>query len=695
MDSKPHVIRLTFKSPRPTPSQQKKRKTKSRNQLNNSSTVQLNGVTRKTLALPCNWTIIDLKKEALSMCPEPKPQNKFSVELLMGYPPTPLGQNLDDCIARTYIPPNEALIVNIISNLDETSAKTKRDNSCDGKQNTSIESKISITGRKRREAAISASNNFSQIIEAQNKILQAEKKKSKKTKKIDSTKTNSSKNSNRFDKSRDTPQPLSHSDSIASKKLSKTVGRKLSDGSHVTPKIPRFNSKGKSSSTNLTFKDETDVATRLLSSIETGGNGKIGSFLRGAMRNAVTKSYESSRAYTRISAIQSRQYNIFSKQNIQLLGTTAENENEGRPSLGIFTVQYSKGKVSNERGLHEEDFQLISMKTLKSVIRAVYMDSDPEEGGKEMLRSRNMAQLSPRVLWSIVYHTMYIPSQQKGQNDKYARDIEEGLQILLPDLDWKYLRKRKQILSEKAKENLRQKESIENQDDDNEVIEKGMEIIDAVEAAMMAVSKEDKLVTRNKIAKAALSRSKIEDTSLEDQNPDNWELITPIDVDWDELVECICDGCDLDCKNAITIAKGLENHCTIRNWRELANGNATLIQNQLEMQIRDIQISTENIESWIDSAQRRSIDEIMIDICDDKTDVVFALCEKVNVGTPKDLALWEPITDLLLEEIHKQMNDNEKLTLNINEENVKLWCRRSKSLLKTIDWLNWYATPIA
>ena len=55
------------------------------------------------------------------------------------------------------------------------------------------------------------------------------------------------------------------------------------------------------------FRGEDDVASKLLSSLG-GGGGNVGKYLRSAMRGAVAKTYEASRAAARVSAVDAGGY---------------------------------------------------------------------------------------------------------------------------------------------------------------------------------------------------------------------------------------------------------------------------------------------------------------------------------------------------------------------------------------------------
>ena len=78
----------------------------------------------------------------------------------------------------------------------------------------------------------------------------------------------------------------------------------------------------------------------------------------------------------------------------------------------------------------------------------------------------------------------------------------------------------------------------------------------------------------------------------------------------------------------------------------------------------------------------------MMEICDNRDDIVHVLCEKANTATPKDLALWEDIPDLLMAEAGIGSGE-------IMEETVKEWCLRAKIVLDSLEWVHWFATPVS
>ena len=66
------------------------------------------------------------------------------------------------------------------------------------------------------------------------------------------------------------------------------------------------------------------------------------------------------------------------------------------------------------RGRYEEQVEIIGLAALKGVLELVYNtkssndpdqnDGDKNTDGKEMLQPVAIAQMSPRVFWSLVYH---------------------------------------------------------------------------------------------------------------------------------------------------------------------------------------------------------------------------------------------------------------------------------------------------
>jgi hypothetical protein len=101
-----------------------------------------------------------------------------------------------------------------------------------------------------------------------------------------------------------------------------------------------------------------------------------------------------------------------------------------------------------------------------------------------------------------------------------------------------------------------------------------------------------------------------------------------------------------------------------------------------------LDMPTDNVQQWIDKAQDESVSEIMVEICDGNVDAVQILTEKANTGTPKDLAGWRCIPELL----HEQTGS--PTTTSIDKTQLATWCQRAHGVLQGWEWLSWYATPV-
>jgi len=94
------------------------------------------------------------------------------------------------------------------------------------------------------------------------------------------------------------------------------------------------------------------------------------------------------------------------------------------------------------------------------------------------------------------------------------------------------------------------------------------------------------------------------------------------------------------------------------------------------------------VEVWIDRAQQESIEEIIFEICDGRSEVVEALRDEARSGTPKDLANWRSMPDLLLQSAPSLVS------LGVSTTELATWSQRSAQVLEQWNWINWYATPV-
>jgi len=547
--------------------------------------------------------------------------------------------------------------------------------------------------RPKRASAKAASESFKEVIKAQDKLVRDEKR--KRSKKSNATTTTTSNTSNSSHSSVSAAQLHARKKAAEARAISANSqkmaslpgGRRLNDPA-PSPQSPqqlpiRVGRTTSSTSTTKKNRDksifsginsETDISFALMSSIDTSSgsktNGKVSKVLRGAMRLTVEKSYEASRAVVRYSAIKSGKIEFI--PSVVERGANANNE------AGSFTVKYPKGVEG--RGFYEDqEVHIITLEMLKAVLRAVHADHDEESNGldqtssgREMLKPINMALLSPRVYWSLWFHF-----------HNSVSSIEDALEALLPDLNWKFLHCRSRQLSEKAKDNLSQKKGADVKAEAIIDHKAGVKAVQAVEEAMANMYDETVRTARERAADAALAR-------YDQKERIEWDVATPIDVDEDEIFECI-NECSKNFSPEVVqkCVQVLITKCKIYNWRVLANATPDdMLMKYLEE--AGIAVSKDVIEMWIQAAQIRTIEEIMLEILDGNQDLFFILNEEASCGTPKDLSLFQFAPGILLEEV-PSLNHGDLTT---TASDMKGYCSRAAKALETLLWLNSYATGI-
>jgi hypothetical protein len=521
------------------------------------------------------------------------------IDLKSGFPPRSL-ENSSSIKVRSALPNNDRVTVTL------EDAK-KRASKKDAPEKAAVELAASNQrGRPKRAAAQAATDSFADLIKAQDKIMKEQAPKRKRP----ATTAKSS------------PQKKP-SNAAASRKMAKLPGRRLGDGAAVGPPQQQQPAAARRSShRGPKLGDKEDVSFALMNALDSGGGGKVGQVLRGAMRNAITRQYDASRAVTRVSAVQAGKFTITESSNGSSL-----------------VIKFDKGMEG--RGELEEIVDSIPREALEAVIKGIHASDS------ESLRAVTLSQLSPRVFWSLMKET-------SGH-----RSVESAMQELLSDLDWTFLRRRKQALSDKAKENMRQERVATGEEEAN--LELAAEAVQAVEQAMGELHQFDQVQRRKRSAEAAAVRQ-----------GDTWCLVIPADEDEDELTECT--GGTEFVSNLIAMG--------IHNWRELANASAADIASKLD------RVDEAAVEPWIDRAQEESVEEIIVELCDNRIDVVEILREEARSGTPKDLASWRSMPGMLFETASSLKG------IGVCAEDVGMWCQRAYSLLQEYEWLDWYATPV-
>jgi hypothetical protein len=550
-----------------------------------------------------------------------------AVSLKYGFPPKQLpagGTQLKDVIQN-----QERLQVEFGTSTTVAAAGEKNKKSSSSSIDSTTTRPSSGRGRSKRAAAKAATEAMPAIIKAQDEMMKTMASPTKKRPR----RTTTSSNNNRGRKK-------------AAPKFSASAGsgRRLTDGATVASPARR-----KQKNILQTANSSNDMSESLLGALN--DSGKMGQVLRKGMKNAVVKSYETTRAFSRLAAIQN--------QSFQMVEETSTSSN----SSGKLKITY-KGTV--DKSMQTEEVDCIPRDILEAVIKGIHTSN------QEALRAENLALLSPRVLWSLVHAIPDTPN------------VGDCYNALLPDLDWSFLRRRAQQLSEKALENSRQEQEAKGE---GEVLDmdQAQEAIDAVEHAMEHLHEHERAGRSTRQAQAALAR-------LEQHvSQEEWKLGTPNEVDRDELRECIQAAPPRNPDMVPSLITKLVKDCHIHNWRELANAKEEKdSMNRIPVIAKkfDNLISHDQILKWIDKAQELSVDEIIVEICDGNVEAVEALTEQARSGTPKDLANWRLIPEVLHGEL--QGDDSKKPTI----AQLATWSQRAHHLLQQYEWLNWYATPV-
>lgn len=173
--------------------------------------------------------------------------------------------------------------------------------------------------------------------------------------------------------------------------------------------------------TGVSLSSEGDIADRLLRAVGGGGKGTADRFFRKAMKLAVDKQYDQSRADARVRAALGGWYTAEASAMQRRLG-------DGE-SVAL-NVSFSKGLGAKSQ--FEETVDRVPREQVAAVVRMIAQD--PES--REMLKPHNFAGCSPRMFWSLVEY--------------WGGDIPRALRLAAPDVDWGFLETRERKLSEKA-----------------------------------------------------------------------------------------------------------------------------------------------------------------------------------------------------------------------------------------------------
>ena len=200
-------------------------------------------------------------------------------------------------------------------------------------------------------------------------------------------------------------------------------------GSSSAGKSDEISKKRSRAGRNLGLSSEGDIAERLLQAVGGGGGGMADRFFRKAMKLAVDKQYDQSRADARVRAALGGWYRTEGSATQRRLG-------DGE-SVAL-KVTFSKGLGAKSE--FEETVDRIPREQVSAVVRMIARE--PES--REMLKPHNFAGCSPRMFWSLVEY--------------WGGEVPRALRLAAPDVDWSFLETRDRKPSEKAVANAQAEE---------------------------------------------------------------------------------------------------------------------------------------------------------------------------------------------------------------------------------------------
>ena len=307
-------------------------------------------------------------------------RKRYEVQFWVGFPPRRLNLNNGDteaseaCLVRKWMQSGD----NVMCKFEEVDvngpADTNNVNQDAGKNSqaskvTNGQETANVKPRPKRASAMAATASFAENIRAQEEFLKNEKgSKSKQPRKTTKSAVERSVTSSAQATKRKAAAEA-RAAAANSRRLASLPGGRSLDGSSV----PEDQYSKASSSTHrksskrarsiLTgMGSEDDISATLLSSISSSNGKVISNVLRSAMRNAVGKTYEASRAVVRNSAITSNGITFTSQESSS--GMQGSNS-----LLGCHVVKYPKGIEG--RGFYEETVDIIAVEALKAVISSV------------------------------------------------------------------------------------------------------------------------------------------------------------------------------------------------------------------------------------------------------------------------------------------------------------------------------------
>jgi hypothetical protein len=202
-------------------------------------------------------------------------------------------------------------------------------------------------------------------------------------------------------------------------------------------KRPRSLRRGMGKGRRVGIAGQQEAGERIAAAMATpakDSDDPLNKFFRFAMKSAVRKQYDITRANNRFKSVLSGDYDIRVNQDVRRLGTSSSADGAGGNEAVILNVRFKKGPRSWE----EEQVDAVSKVALAVLVKGVLEQQG--DNGKELLKPHRMAEVSARTFWSIVRH--------------YGPNIPLALSEICPEVDFSFLSARAKRLSEKALINL-------------------------------------------------------------------------------------------------------------------------------------------------------------------------------------------------------------------------------------------------
>ncbi len=365
---------------------------------------------------------------------------------------------------------------------------------------------------------------------------------------------------------------------------------------------------------------EGDLAEHLISAVS-GGTGTQNRAARKVFRNAVLHQYNSTQAVSRVNAIYSGNYTIRECGGVLLSSTSSSST---RPN--VFThieVTYCKGAGS--RGNHIDTVELLSKELLLGVLKVAVLgeseDKQDTDESKEVLKPMNLSKCSPRIFWSLVHH--------------YGPNLIDNVRLVLKGVDdCAWLDERKKLLSEKAMENLQQKE----EQDAKRASKRGKKNpTDKSEPAAAPQATDIPPTTSGESAPVSASYTSEDPLTQEIlrhvQDTVRFEEIVP-----EEWRAALVTHMQVNPALAVAALAALECSSKTRNALQTLRGSSATL-------------SLDQLESWIVSAQMQIFHAVWRWIGGGGSERLRSALYKLRVRVPKHFRMWRNAPEGLLQGI--------------------------------------------